>query len=118
MSSKLDRLVRKAKAEGKAAAAAAILSAYLEPPDHERAFRDFHWGNAPDRDVRISVEPLAGEVWQLGDLVSVTYETDKGGERAWWVHDFDDPPVLAASSPRQLIICPGRYRVTPRGIVG
>ena len=118
MSSRLDRLVAEAKRSGRSKAAAELLAAYLEPRDHERAFQDFHWGNAPDRDVRISVEPLAGEVWMLGDLISVTYETDKGGERAWWVHDFDRPPVLAASSPRQLIICPGNYRVTPRGIVG
>ncbi|OGS00192.1 MAG: hypothetical protein A2V88_08260 [Elusimicrobia bacterium RBG_16_66_12] len=99
--------------------AAELLRAYLADPDHGHVYRDFHWGRSPDRERVIEVEPLPARAWQLGELVAVVYETDKGGELAHWHHDFRRArPVLAATEQGSLLVLGGSYRVTPRGIVG
>lgn len=63
--------------------------------------------------------PIPGEVFELGTLSAVTYETTKGREHADWEHEFEgERPTLNADRDGNLVILGGSYRVTPRGIVG
>lgn len=55
----------------------------------------------------------------LGELVSVTYRTTKGGEDADWEHPFDDPPLLVYGlESKRLGVAGGSYTVTRAGIKG
>lgn len=87
--------------------------------DMVRAFKEFHWGDPPDRigwadDPRYEGETLV----QLGKMSEVAYTTNKGGEVFEFVHRFDDPPCLCADSAGRLAIVGGTYQVTKRGIEG
>lgn len=91
----------------------------------DRGVRDYrikHWGTrGAYRAQRLScADPSQGPLVELGQLVSVTYETTKAGDPpgTWYTHEFTRPlPVLAYSSGG-LVVCGGHYRVTWRGIVG
>lgn len=86
------------------------------PPSYE----DFHWGLPVDRIDHYEVEfPDDGaELVALGELVSVTYFTQKGTEEAEYTHDFEDPvPVLTYSPNGLLIIIGGGYRISAEGII-
>lgn len=90
------------------------------PPDTRRArkaFRRFHWGNAARGETRVRL-PDFSALYALGELVAVEYETQKGGERAVWVHKFSKPrPTLTATPSGKLgPIVGGRAIVTERGI--
>lgn len=84
-------------------------------------WRAFHWGDEPSEIIDADVyRPNPREVLTvLGKLKRVDYETPKAGELAIWWHEFSRPcPYLAASESGKLLIVGGRYRITPRGIVG
>ncbi len=112
----------------------AIASGQIQPGQHtaaasrrrhnpetstEHAYREFHWGRAAKR-RRVALVPHAHEVYELGHLVAVEYETTKGRERATWRHVFGRPaPRLTATADGRLgPIVGGRARVTKKGIEG
>lgn len=115
------------------AIAAALRSGRIQPGDHvaaarhvrcnpspaEQSYRDFHWGNPPKRRRVVSV-PADGEVFELGRLTAVEYETRKARSRATWRHEFSHPyPVLTSTADGRLAqIVGGAARVTKRGIEG
>lgn len=86
-------------------------------------FRLTHWGKKGPRPFRASTcpDPRAGELVELGELVSVVYLTEKGGDDGptEYEHEFAKGarPVLAFSK-QGLFICGGRYRVGVKGIHG
>jgi hypothetical protein len=58
---------------------------------------------------------------ELGTLRAVIYRSDRGrqGRVRTYIHFMESPTTLACDpSGRQIYILGGRYRVTPRGIVG
>lgn len=98
---------------------------YLNParrrnPSHaEREYERFHWGTKAKRKVRVNLS-TPRELFEIGKLRRVEYETVKKGERATWYHDFSRPfPSLTATPSGKLgPIVGGRAKVEPRGIVG
>ena len=89
------------------------------PTAAEHAYEAFHWGRRPKR-RRLHEVPTPLEVFELGKLRAVEYETRKGSQHAIWVHHFGWPrPVLTGTSDGRLgPILGGNARVTERGIVG
>ena len=89
------------------------------PSKAKAAFKAFHWGDESENDTEFE-EPATDELFKLGDLVRVDYETHKGGKRAIWFHEFDDPfPILTATSDGELgPILGGDAIVTSAGIEG
>jgi len=85
----------------------------------EMAYQDFHWGRAPRRKRRHEM-PAPLEVYELGKLRAVEYQTKKGTQDAIWVHDFSWPwPILTGTADGKLgPILGGGARVTERGIEG
>lgn len=85
----------------------------------EASYQDFHWGRPPRRRRTFRVETPA-EVFELGKLRAVEYQTRKGNQDAIWVHQFGWPwPVLTGTVDGRLgPILGGNARVTTRGIVG
>ena len=84
-------------------------------------YKDFHWGNEPEKIVRKRVSPTPKVLTKLGELVSVAYETVKDGERATWEHEFGEtgkkrPSIAADPDSKRLHIVGGEYTVTGRGI--
>lgn len=61
---------------------------------------------------------IPGVLVKIGDLVEVTYKSDKFDRRSrLYVHKFGrDKPVLAASKDGRLFLVGGGYRITSRGI--
>lgn len=90
-----------------------------EPTPAEDAYRQFHWGKRPKR-RKAYLLPTPSEVFELGRLRAVEYETRKGSQYAIWVHHFGWPrPVLTGTADGRLgPILGGNARVTARGIVG
>lgn len=99
----------------------------------QESYERFHWGEEPEGLDLVYVPPIDPRVplYRLGELVSVTYETTKGGGKVFhWVHEFspkdpDGRPVLCCvpdgpQGPESggLVIADGTYEVTERGIVG
>lgn len=86
-------------------------------------YRITHWGKAGPRAYRtlLCADPRGGELVELGELVSLVYLTEKGGEGgpAEYEHEFSRArrPVLAFHQGG-LVICGGGYRVGVRGIHG
>ncbi len=84
----------------------------------ERDYRRFHWGNLPTAARRVSVRRPSVLV-EVGELVSLTYRTAKGGgRRDDWIHFHRPPrPRLAYDlKSGDLFLVGGGYRITPRGI--
>jgi hypothetical protein len=85
-------------------------------------YRRSHWGDRGDGAV--SSQEIAdshdGPFVVLGRLVSIAYETTKGGECAVWEHDFghNGPDLCYHPKSKRLIIAGGDYTVTRRGIEG
>lgn len=88
------------------------------PSAAEDAYREFHWGRPHKRIRRVNLPSYKRGLYELGKLVAVEYETQKGRERAIWVHHFDSPrPTLTATPSGKLgPIVGGRAYVTERGI--
>jgi hypothetical protein len=57
-------------------------------------------------------------MYELGELVEVTYETAKDGEPYHWVHAFEEARPVLAYGGNNLWILGGSYTVNRRGIVG
>jgi len=57
---------------------------------------------------------------ELGELVCITYESDKSGELVHWFHAFEPhvPTLARHEESDALAIIGGDYKVTARGIVG
>lgn len=74
----------------------------------------------PTRSGAAPIHRASGRV-PLGELLGVIYRSDRlgAGRPRAYIHLMRTPPRLA-SNPEgtQLYIVGGRYRVTPRGIVG
>lgn len=89
------------------------------PTAAEHAYQDFHWGREPRR-KRLHEVPTPLEVFSLGKLRAVEYQTRKGRTDAIWVHKFSWPyPTLTGTACGKLgPILGGNARVTTRGIVG
>lgn len=89
------------------------------PSDAEKEYERFHWGTKAKRKIRVKVS-VPRELYEIGKLKRVEYETVKQGERATWYHDFTRPfPSLTATPSGKLgPIVGGRAKVEPRGIVG
>lgn len=89
-----------------------------DPP----SYRATHWGErGPVRERRLSApDPKAGELFELGQLVSLVYLTVKWGdtELTEYEHAFSRPRPILAYGPGGLVICGGRYKVGIRGIYG
>lgn len=90
------------------------------PPDYQRA----HWGIAPTGLSRMAIpEPKANKTFvALGELVSISYLTIKGGDSAptEYVHRFKKtlPVLVYGKKNARLYIAGGSYTVTTRGIEG
>jgi hypothetical protein len=96
-----------------------VCCARRNPSPASSAYREFHWGRGPKRRRRVNVAAHP-EVFELGKLRAVEYETRKGKQDAIWVHQFSRPfPILTGTPDGQLgPIVGGAARVTKRGIVG
>jgi hypothetical protein len=88
-------------------------------PTSQEAYERFHWGDKP-KQLRSVELPEFDELYTLGKLVSVEYETTKAGESAIWHHEFESPePSLTATPDGDLgPIIGGGAHVTERGIEG
>lgn len=92
------------------------------PRNPRKAYKAFHWGNEPDRVREVDVPETPRDLVELGDLQSVTYATNKGGEEADYFHDFGKrgrrrPTLAYDPDGRGLHIVGGAYTVEDRGIV-
>lgn len=96
-----------------------VSTAQRNPSPAGEAYREFHWGRKPRQRRTVNV-PTPPEVFELGKLRAVEYETRKGNQSAIWVHAFGRPfPTLTGSANGRLgPIVGGAARVTRRGIVG
>lgn len=86
------------------------------------AYEGFHWGDEPERIVRKKVSKAPRVGVKLGKLVSVAYETHKGGERAVWEHEFGEeggkrPDLVMDADNKRLHIVGGTYDVRNEGII-
>lgn len=82
------------------------------------AYKKFHWGDAPKKRKRVRLPSYSHGLFELGKLRAVEYETTKGGERAIWVHKFEEPyPSLTGTPGGKLgpIVGGGAF-ITERGI--
>lgn len=90
-----------------------------------QAYRRTHWGERGTTPSKASRVPSikAGELVELGQLVSVVYLTQKGGdgELVEYEHEFGKRgkglPILAFNRSG-LFIAGGSYTITTRGIEG
>jgi hypothetical protein len=82
-----------------------------------REYERTHWGEQPKR-LRHLRLPSFGELYELGKLRAVEYETSKGGEHAIWVHKFTKPYPSLTATPRGKLgpLVGGAAVVTERGI--
>jgi len=91
----------------------------------QQIYEGTHEGALPPRELRVmgAPSPFQADLVELGALVSVTYRTIKGKGRRERYHDWEHEfgprvlPVLAFND-QGLVILGGKYKVTPRGIVG
>ena len=87
------------------------------------SYQAAHWGKkAKGRKGLDFGDPRKGPVVGLGELVSVTYGTIKGGDNAMtdYTHTFKagERPILCYGREGRLFIAGGTYRIEKRGIVG
>lgn len=84
-------------------------------------YRLTHWGlggkNAKVEGLSCA-DPTCGTFTKLGDLVEVTYRTEKGGDGgvAEYTHEFLRPLPELVYSSGGLVVAGGGYTVTARGI--
>lgn len=90
--------------------------------DAAREYVRTHWGHPgtrADQSLRVA-DPAERYFAVLGELVAVTYETQKGklARVEDFEHEFLRPRPLLVFSPRSrlLLIAGGSYTVTARGI--
>ncbi len=81
-----------------------------------------HWGKrgrVTERGLWVP-DPRAGELVELGQLVSLVYLTEKAGDDGptEYEHEFSRPLPVLAYHDGGLFICGGRYGVGVRGIHG
>lgn len=85
-------------------------------------YDDLHWGEPANKVERKRVSRPPKVATKLGELVSVTYETSKGGELAQWQHEFGEeggqrPDLVVDPKTRRLHIVGGSYDVQSAGII-
>ncbi len=113
------RAIGRAYRAGRIPPGSRVSCARRNPSPAAEAYREFHWGRGPKRRRRVHV-PADREVFELGKLRAVEYETTKNQEHAIWVHPFGRPfPILTGTADGRLgPIVGGAARVTKRGIEG
>jgi len=117
MADRLSRAVRKVRDQGAQDVAAAMLEELSRCSEQAAGdWEDFHWGDPAKHASCYEIDPPPPVLFELGDLVSVTYDTSKGGENAHWCHDFHRPRPKLAYGGDQLWVLGGKYFVTDRGI--
>lgn len=83
--------------------------------------REFHWGNPARRVVRRSVAVPPRVLADLGEVASITYRTNKRGEKAqFFEHEFEGRRPRLGVDPRskRLHLVGGSYTVKAAGITG
>lgn len=91
------------------------------PGTKRAAYEAFHWGRASTKEQSVMVpDPRGAELYALGELVEVVYETTKGTERAEYEHKTRARPLLMvdAKDPHAFFIAVSTMKNTSRGIVG
>lgn len=91
------------------------------PATKRGAFKAFHWGKDSTKEQSVMVpDPTHAELYALGELVEVVYETTKGTERAEYEHKTRARPLLMvdAKDPHAFFIAVSTMKNTTRGIVG
>ena len=83
------------------------------------ASTEFHWGDEPERARRVAL-PDFSQLFEIGKLRELTYETTKGGQAALWEHEFSEPYPSVTATPDGKLgpIVGGAAVVTERGIEG
>jgi len=111
--------VRLAESWSRPGRSAGSIFQMANPSNAEAEYERFHWGTKAKRKIRVRVS-TPRELFEIGKLRRVEYETVKKGERAVWYHDFERPfPSLTSTTGGKLgPIVGGQARVEPRGIVG
>jgi hypothetical protein len=83
-----------------------------------KRFMMFHEGDEPTEAVEVKIN-VPDELSDMGELVALTYRTQKCGKVHIWEHEFDKEPQLACGPDgKNIQIIGGSYTVTDRGIVG
>jgi hypothetical protein len=81
-----------------------------------------HWGERGNRSVRAgrAADPRFGTLTKMGDVVSITYRTKKGGDRGLtdYEHEFEGRRPTLAYNDGGLIIVGGDYKIAEEGIDG
>jgi hypothetical protein len=77
-------------------------------------YEDLH-GEACREVAHVEVSPVPRGLFGLGELLGVIYRRPNGKR---FIHEFDDPPLLAASDDKRLHVVGGTYTVTRDGIEG
>jgi hypothetical protein len=85
-------------------------------------YKEFHWGDDADKFVERKMSKAPKLAVKLGKLISVAYETHKGGEHATWEHEFGEeggrkPDLVMDAKTKRLHIVGGDYDVKPEGII-
>lgn len=85
-------------------------------------YNEFHWGDDADKVVERKISKPPKVAVKLGKLISVAYETHKGGEHATWEHEFGEeggrkPDLVMDAKTKRLHIVGGDYDVKPEGII-
>ncbi len=81
-----------------------------------------HWGERGRGRVRAgrAADPQYGTLTKMGELVSVTYRTKKGGDRELtdYEHEFEGRKPTLAYNDGGLIVVGGDYKIAEEGIDG
>lgn len=119
--SELGKLLREAKRLGIEDQIADVIRPTIAAAKRAtKACEEFLWDDPCDDGQVLMLPTMPSVMWQLGELIAITYDATKRGEHAHWEHHFKaERPVLAFSEESDsLYVVGGDYSVTERGIVG
>jgi len=83
-----------------------------------RAYSAFH-GDPPKRRKHCHIPDPPDVVWELGRVIGISYETERDGEKAAYLHEFrraSAPRLVISEDGRAMFLADGAYHVTDRGI--
>jgi hypothetical protein len=84
-------------------------------------YEAIQWGKKPDKVIELGDMSAPKWLVEIGDLKSVIYDSDKGGEgKESYIHHFKKPLPKLSTDPegRRLFVAGGGYHTNWRGIVG
>lgn len=84
-------------------------------------YESIQWGKKPDKVIELGDMSAPKWLVEIGDLKSVIYDSDKGGEgKDSYIHHFKRPLPKLATDPegKRLFVAGGNYYTNWRGIVG